>query len=169
LNGPDPVGQWCKKVRGKICNFEPGSNPDASLAKYLAENDDLYAGRTPRLDNGTVSIKDAKNVFLNLKKGTLESGELSPRTWLGCKEVTDLLVKHPGKGRLAAEVRSEDFAVLRGKMAKNWGVYGLSRFVPGVHSIFKHAFQSQLIDHPMYCGPDFTLPSKKTIRFHRTK
>jgi integrase len=99
----------------------------------------------------------------------LDSGELSPRTWQGYKEITDLLIKHLGKSRLVTDLHPEDFSALRRNVAKKWGVYGLSRFVQGVRSVFKHAFESRLISRPLHFGPDFARPSKKTMRLHRTK
>jgi hypothetical protein len=41
--------------------------------------------------------------------------------------------------------------------------------VQGVRSVFKHAFESRQINRPLHFGPDFTRPSKKTMRLHRTK
>jgi integrase len=164
-----PTGQWCKKIRGKIHYFGPWDDPDGALNNYLASKDDLHAGRTPRPDTAAATVKEVVNAFLNFKKGKLDSGELSLRTWQGYKEITDLLVKHLGKGRLVTDLHPEDFSALRRKVAKKWGVYGLSRFVQGVRSVFKHAFDSRQIDSPLHFGPDFARPSKKTMRLHRTK
>ncbi len=105
-----PVGQWCKKIRGKIHYFGPWDDPDQALNNYLARKDDLHAGRTPRPDSDAATVKDVVNAFLNAKKDKLDSGELSPRTWQGYKEITDLLVKYLGKGRLAADLHPDDFA-----------------------------------------------------------
>jgi integrase len=164
-----PVGQWCKKIRGKIYYFGPWDDWRAALDNYNRQRDDLHSGRTPRPDAGAATVKDVVNAFLNFKNRKLESGELSPRTFHGYKEITDLLIKHLGKGRLVVDLQPADFSVLRRKVAKKWGVYGLSRFVQGVRSVFKYAFECQRIERPVHFGPDFARPTKKTMRLHRTK
>ncbi len=42
---PHPSGNWCKKVNGRIYYF--GHHADEALLRWLAEKDDLLAGRTP--------------------------------------------------------------------------------------------------------------------------
>src|SRR5215470_14932354 len=86
------AGVWAKKIRGKMHYFGPWSDPDAALAKYLAEKDDLHAGRTPRPDPQAVTVKELANAYLHHKQALVDAGELSPRTWLNCKEAADLLV-----------------------------------------------------------------------------
>src|SRR5262245_18982688 len=92
-----PVGQWCKKIRGKLYYFGLWDDPDGALAKYLEQKDDLHAGRTPRPDPEALTVKDACNSFLNAKRDKMEAGELSVRTWAKYKEITDLLVQAFGK------------------------------------------------------------------------
>ncbi|MFN9290850.1 MAG: hypothetical protein ACK6EB_22515, partial [Planctomyces sp.] len=41
-------GQWCKKIKGKVWFFGVVTDPDAALQKYLAERDEIQAGRDPR-------------------------------------------------------------------------------------------------------------------------
>src|SRR5260370_1434388 len=76
-----PAGYWCKKIRGKIHYFGPWADPDAALTKYLEQKDALHAGRTPRPDPEALTVKELANAFLNAKKATMNTGELSPRTW----------------------------------------------------------------------------------------
>src|SRR5262245_45911286 len=76
-----PAGYWCKKIRGKTHYFGPWADPDAALAKYLAQKDALHAGRTPRPDPAALTVKYVANDFLNAKRQAVEAGELSPRTW----------------------------------------------------------------------------------------
>src|SRR5262249_46282535 len=118
---PHATGRWAKKIRGKMHYFGPWEEPDGALKKYLEQRDDLHTGRKPRLDSAAFSVKALVNAFLNHKQAMLDAGELSPRTWMNCKEATDLLVSHFGKQRCIADLGPDDFADLRNKMAKKWG------------------------------------------------
>src|SRR5215831_9152488 len=101
---PHPAGVWCKKLRGQLHYFGPWDDPDAALKKYLEEKDDLHAGRAPRRDQDAVTMKDVSNAFLNAKKESVKSGELSSRTWDDYKAVSDLTIKKFGKRRLVSNL-----------------------------------------------------------------
>ncbi len=96
-------------------------------------------------------------------------GELSPRTWQEYKEACDLLIGRFGKNRLVEDLRPDDFAALRKHMAAKWGAYRLSNVTQYVRSVFKHAFDAELIDRPVRFGPGFKRPSKKVVRLHRAE
>jgi integrase len=164
-----PAGVWCKKIRGKLFYFGPWDDPDGALKKYLAEKDDLHAGRTPGAQSApdAVSIKDVCNAFLRARQERVESGELSQRMFLDYKETCDLIVSHFGKHRPVAGLAPADFNRLRQKMAKRWGPTRLGNVVQRVRSVFKHAADTDLLAMPVRFGPDFSRPSKKTMRLHR--
>src|SRR5262249_57377893 len=105
-----------RKIRGKIHYFGPWNDPDGALKKYLDQKDALHAGRKPRPDPEGVTVKDAANAFLNHKRDKVEAGELSAQTFTKYKQVTDLLVRELGKGRLVADLRPDDFTKLRNTM-----------------------------------------------------
>jgi integrase len=164
-----PAGVWCKKIRGKIHYFGPWDDPDAALAKYLEQKDALHAGRKPREATGGVTVKDTCNAFLNAKQALLDAGELSPRTWADYKRMADEAVAHLGKARLVADLDPDDFAGLRNKLAKKWGPHLLKKALQYVRSIFKHGYESGLIERPVRFGPGFKRPSMKTLRLHRAE
>lgn len=115
------AGVWAKKIRGKLHSFGPRNDPDGALAKYLAQKDDLHAGRKPKGQEASagVSVRDLCNKFLNFKRNLVASGEWSNRSWQDDKAACDLIVRHFGKGRLLTDLGPDDFAALRNKMAKH--------------------------------------------------
>jgi integrase len=164
-----PAGYWCKKIKGKIHYFGPWSYPDAALKKYLEQKDALHAGRKPRPETEGLTVKTAVNAFLNAKQALVDVGELSPRTWTEYKAMTDELVAHLGKARLVADLDPDDFAALRNKLAKKWGPHRLKKAVQYIRCVFKHAYESGLLDKPVRYGPGFKRPSQKTMRLHKAK
>ena len=166
---PHGTGRWAKKIRGKTHYFGPWSDPDAALAKYLEQKDALHAGRKPRIDHEGMTVKSVANAFLNHKRDKVNAGELSPRTWAKYKEVTDLLVKHYGKSRVVADLGPDDFTALKNRMTKTWGPLRVRDFIQHFRSVFKFAFETELIDRPVRFGPGFSRPSKKTMRLLRAE
>jgi integrase len=164
---PHATRRWAKKIRGQLRYFGPWEDPDGALAKYLAEKDDLHAGRTPRPGADALTVKDVANAFLNHKEAKLDAGELSPRTFAKYKEVTDLLVGEFGKRRPVSDLRPDDFAALKKAMTKRWGPLRVADFIQHVRSVFKHAADADLIDRPVRFGPGFVRPSAKVLRLHR--
>jgi integrase len=165
---PHATRRWAKKIRGQLHYFGPWDDPQGSLDKYLQQKDALHAGRKPRpAADEAPTVKDVANAFLNAKQALLDAGELSPRTFISYRQAADALVGHFGKARIVADLDPQDFAGLRVKMAKKWGVYRLGVTIQYIRSVFKHAFDSGLIPTPVRFGPGFKGPSKKTVRLHR--
>jgi hypothetical protein len=162
-----PAGYWCKKIRGKLYYFGPWADPDGALAKYLEQKDALHAGRTPRPDPQTLTVKEVANAFLNSKQEALGAGELSPRTWADYRAIMGMLVARLGKQRGALTLDPQDFATLKSKLAKRIGPHRMCTVIQVIRSAFKHAYESGLIDRPMRFGPSFKRTSKKTLRRHR--
>jgi integrase len=163
------AGYWAKRIRGKIHYFGAWADPDAALAKYLDQKDDLYAGRQPRSDPEGVTVKDLANAFLNHKQARLESKELAPRTFADYHAMADLVVKHFGKTRSALNLGPDDFTKLRNALAKKWGPVRLGREIQRIRSLFLHAYDQGLIDKPIRYGKAFKGPSKRTERLHKAK
>lgn len=161
--------RWAKKIRGKIHYFGPWDDPDGALKSYLAQKDDLHAGRTPRLDPDALTVKELANQFLAQKKTLVESGELASLTWGDYKAACDEVITAFGKVRLIADLRPDDFAALRKHMAKKWGPHRLNKTIQFVRCLFKFAYDAELIDRPIRFGPGFKRASKKVLRLHKAK
>jgi integrase len=166
---PHAAGVWAKKIRGKLYYFGPWSDPDGALKKYLAEKDDLHAGRKPRPGTEALTVKELANAFLNHKRDLRDAGELSPRTWDDYKAAAVLVVAQFGKSRLVDDIGPDDFAELRNKLAKKWGPVRVGNVIQRVRSMFKFAADNGLVERPTRYGQGFKRPSKKTLRLERKK
>jgi integrase len=164
---PHATRRWAKKIRGQFHYFGPWADPDGALAKYMEQKEDLHAGRTPRPQREQFTVKDGANHFLNCKKALLDTGELGQRTWVDYKEACTLIVSHFGKRRLVSDLRPADFAALRKKLAKRFGPVRLGNIIQRVRSVFKLAFDEELIDRPIRYGQGFDRPTKHVLRRHR--
>jgi len=167
---PHATGRWAKKIKGRMCYFGPWEDWQGALDKYLAEKDDLYAGRRPRAEKaGGFTVEDLADHFLTHKQHLRDSGELSPRTWDDYKNSADVMVEHFGKARLVSDLRAQDFTELRVKLSRKWGPVRLGNVIQRVRSVCNYAFDAEHIDKPIRFGPGFVRPSKKTMRIARAK
>jgi len=156
------TGQWAKKIKGKLIDF--GTDADAALNKYLDEKDDRQAGRTPPGRTGDKTIADVCNAFLTSKKLLLESGELAPITWRNYYDVCERMVAFFGKSRPVLDLNPDDFEKLRSKFSTTRGPAALASSIQKVRTVFKYAYDAELIERPVRFGPSFRKPSKKAIR-----
>jgi integrase len=162
-----PTGQFCKKIRGKIHYF--GKDLEAALERWEAEKDDLLAGRTPKPETDSVTVAYACNSFLQAKEEAVSNGELSPRSFDDYVRTCKAIAGAFGKGRLAADLRPADFATLRKKLAGSVGPVRLGNEIQRTRSVFKYAYDSELLDKPVRFGPGFKRPSKKVLRLHKAE
>jgi integrase len=166
---PHATRRWAKKIRGQLHYFGPWDDPDGALKKYLEQKDALHAGRKPREATDGVTVKELCNQFLTAKLALVESGELTKRSWEDYKAACDLLIAHFRKGRLVADIDPEDFAALRGKMAKKWGPVTLGNVIQRMRVVFKFAWDNGLIERPVRYGQGFKRPSRKVVRIDRAR
>jgi hypothetical protein len=87
------VGQWAKKIKGKTLYFGVWADPEGALKKWLAEKDELLAGRVPRnrKAENTPTLRDLCNAFPTTKATMRDSGELSVHTWRDYLNVCEYL------------------------------------------------------------------------------
>jgi integrase len=164
---PHANGQWAKKIRGALHYFGLWADPDAALQKYLAQRDDLHAGRTPRVQGEGLAVRDLLNRFLTSKQLLLDAGEITPRTWADYKLTCDRIAEAFGLTRLVADLACDDFERLRAALAKTWGPVTLGNEIQRVRVVFKYAYDAGLVPQPVRYGPGFKRPSKKVLRKDR--
>jgi integrase len=80
-----------------------------------------------------------------------------------------LIVQRFGKSRAVADLHQDDFAALRTYAAKLWGPHRVGKAVQVVRSVFKFAFDTEMVQTPIRFGPGFARPTKKTMRLHKAK
>jgi integrase len=149
--------------------FGVWSEPDAALKKYLAQKDDLHAGRRPRTESELLTIKDMCNQFLHAKGSARDAGEITARSWQDYKDACDLIVSHFGKSRPVEDLGPDDFAELRKKMADKWGPGTLGNVINRMRVAFRFASENGLIPRPVAYGSSFKRPSRKTLRIERAR
>ena len=161
------TGRWAKKIRGKLHYFGKWADPDAALQRYVEERDDLYAGRKPRRKGEGLTVKDLVNKFLLAKKARVDAGELALGTfgdqYKTCKRVLSVF----GGDRLVDDLAADDFEALRAQIAKTYGKLSRKVEIKRVRSIFRYAYEANLIDKPVRFGPGFVGPSRRELRCER--
>ncbi|MGD0898063.1 MAG: tyrosine-type recombinase/integrase [Thermoguttaceae bacterium] len=164
---PHATGRWAKKIKGKLHYFGPWADPDAALARYVEERDDLYAGRKPRRKGVGLTVKDLINKFLIAKKARVDAGELALGTfgdqYKTCKRVLSVF----GGDRLVDDLAADDFETLRAQIAKTYGKLSRKVEIKRVRMLFRYAHEANLIDKPVRFGPGFVGPSRRELRCER--
>jgi integrase len=116
------------------------------------------------MDEESVRMKDICNAFLNAKRRAVEAGELEPRTFRDYKRTTDALIAHFKGDRPAADITPGDLGLYREELAKTNGPVALGNAIQRVRSVFKFAYENDILDKPLKFGSEFKKPSRKVMR-----
>ena len=107
------------------------------------------------------------NKFLLAKKARVDAGELALGTfgdqYKTCKRVLSVF----GGGRLVDDLAADDFETLRAQIAKTYGKLSRKVEIKRVRSIFRYAYEANLIEKPVRFGPGFVGPSRRELRCER--
>ena len=160
--------QWCKKIKGKVHFFGVWADPDAALAKYLDERDDLQAGRIPRrLSSVVVNVGSLVNLFLDQRNAKVESGSLSPQMFVDYRNCAKFLIEHLGRSTAVETLRPADFIGLRDLWAGKYASGRLNKLVQMTRTIFKWGWETDLLKVQVKLGPDFKGATKRQAREQR--
>ncbi len=166
---PHATGRWAKKINGKFRYF--GStitdpNGLAALEAFLAQKDDLFAGREPRNGQG-VTCRELCNAFLTAKQRLVDSGDITLSHWHDYHGACERLLDSFGKTTPVDTLRADDFDRLRAEISKTYGPVSLGNEIQRIRSVFKWGFDSELMPAPIRFGQSFKKPSKKVRRLAR--
>lgn len=171
---PHACGRWAKVIRGKTHYFAKWDQWQKAEEEYLAQADDLHAGRAVRAPKaeGGPSVRDVVNAYLRAKRIKLDAGNLSPRSFADMNASCKFLVEVFGSSRAVLDLKPDDFEKLyeklserkRGDSDKPVTLVTMKGEVGAVRSIFKYAFDADLIDRPIKFGPIFKAPSTTELR-----
>jgi integrase len=167
---PHPSGRWCKKIKGRLHYFgkavadDAGASAQAALERWLAEKDDLLAGRVPRArQQDGFTLAELVNLFLTRKATRRDLGKLSPYTWQSYYEVCAELVSEFGRDRVVMDLRPDDFERLYVRWAKKWGVERLASEIGRARTVFTFAWKNDKIPTPIRFGDGFSRPARREL------
>lgn len=161
------TGRWAKKVRGKLLYFGKTSddpNGERAVAKWLDERDELLAGRTPRKNDGGLTVADLVNSFLTDRKRRMDAGDITARTFSEYHKAGGRVIDAFGRTCPVESITTDDFAALRETLAKTRGPIALGNEIQRMRTLFKFGFDNGLMEKPIRYGVGFDKPPAKSIR-----
>lgn len=157
-------GQWCRKIGGKLYSFGKWDEPTTALEKHNAEYAHLKEGIAPPLSYEGWRLGDLINEFLSVQEDRLELGEIQKCTFDSLEYVGKLIVEYIPRHRAVESLRPDDFRKLRSGMIKRFAPTNTRVNMTRVRSMFKFAYDEQMISRPVFYGRGFDSPTKAVIR-----
>lgn len=161
-----PNGQWCKKVRGKLRYF--GRDADAALTQYLAEKDELFAGREPERQPERLSVKELIGAFLDAKQSLVDEGEIGERSLEGYHETCKRIGKSLGLSRPVDSLSPKDFLKLRTDLSQGKTKRLSSKTLQGeltrARVLLKFAQDNGMVEKLLLYRQALKAPSRANIR-----
>jgi integrase len=157
-------GRYCKRVRGVLHYF--GKDFDAAMRRWLAEKQDLMAGR-PVNHAPAPSITTVRfccNHWLTACTDRIDAGKLRGGTFADYKMAAEQFVKAVGPGRDPDSLVPADFAAIRAEWGGRMGPWALDRYVQAVRTMFNHAADQRLIGRQPFYGGQFGKSSESDKR-----
>lgn len=162
---PHRSGQFCKKIKGKIYYFGKIDDPEAALRRYHEHAKGLHAGQISQIDrSGELTIAELANEFLAAKERKRAAGDIEAATFVEYHRDCELMVRHFGRHHEVTAITRKDLADFRDFLGKGVNATTLNNRVGNARSIFKFAYDQELIDRPVRFGEDFKRPEKRLLR-----
>jgi len=140
------------------------------MEQYTREAADLHAGRKPNLfkAEGT-TIRDIANNYLAAQLEKAKRGLIRPASFNDCLQTVRAFVRTVGAERQWTDIGPDDCGQYRLKLYDSVGVCAIERSISIVRSMFRHAYDTKLIDQPVRYGGQFNKPSQKEKRRNRSE
>jgi integrase len=160
---PHATKRWAKKIKGKLWYFGSWADgPQAALDRYLAEKDEIFAGRDPRAAKQEgYTISRLANEFLTRKTHSLRTGTISARHFHDLHGCCERLVQHFGPTRLVETIKPADFEQLQFSFPATWRLRRIKREITSVRSVFRYAVEMDKLPGIKFGA--FKNPGKKEI------
>ena len=167
-------GQWCKKIKGKRYYFGPWSFPDAALARYLSEAEQLQSGdgRPAASIADTLTVQELANQYIANRQQQVDQGLFRVVSFQAVEKTSRRLVEHFGKKTIVISLKPEAFAAFIKRHARPAGTLGpvaMNNETQRVRSIFKFGFDMGWLDVPIRFGPAFKPLNRKQHRILKAK
>jgi integrase len=169
-------GSWCKRIAGKLHYF--GQDKAAAAAAF---EEFQRSGRktSSRKVVGQCRVADLLTAFLESKLARVEAGDMTAGTYANYKRAAALIREVFGDTLHVESIQSADMATLYkaitietenryGKKIKR-NATTVSNLVTHVRTVFKFAYDEELVDKPIRFTKSLPKPSKKTLRLERAK
>jgi len=114
-------------------------------------------------DSGGATVVGMVTGFLDSKQSKVERGDLSPRTLNQYVIAGKWLVDGIGRHRLIETIGPTDFTRLRNSFPAKWGTVFCDARIMHVRTMFKWAYENDVIDRPVKYGSDWSKTPKKKV------
>ena len=163
-------GQFCKKIRGQLFYFGSVKDPDAAIKRYHEHCAGLHSGRLTEVKRDAgLKVRELANRFLEAAEARRDAGELSPRTFVDYYRDCERLVRFFGGDRVVESITRDDLKLLRTHLARGVNPETLNGRVGVTRSIFKFAYEEELVEKPIRFGKDLKRPDRRLLRRTRAE
>ncbi|EMI53528.1 tyrosine-type recombinase/integrase [Rhodopirellula sallentina] len=156
-------GYWCKSFGGKKYNCGPWGDPAAAERNWLEIKARLERGEPAHLPE-SITVKVMCNRYQKEQNRRASMGDVSPAHAREVRGYCVYLLKHFGARREIATIRKEDFAAIKASFPEAWTLRSRRNHILGIRSIFKWAWQNDLLSEPPKYGQLFSVPTKRAMR-----
>ncbi len=170
---PHKSRRWAKKIRGKTHFFGPWRDPHQALTRYLAEKDDLEAGRPVRASvtpGDSLTVKKMVAAYLAAKKLSVECGDMTRRTLCEYKSYGTRMIKVFGANTSVEQLGPRDFQRLRADLQKTHkSLFTIQGDIPKIKVYFSWAERQGYISRAPRYGDAMARPSRAALERERSQ